>query len=101
MNDGRIWHVHSYPTGAILYTTDTYDAAEQWRLANDTVSVIIPEWPDHQIPVFATFTEMFGAMQAGYIRPGDQVACSHCPWMGITRLFASHLLCCPDQTPTK
>lgn len=99
-NDGRVWHVRSYPAGAILHTTDTYDAAEQWRRANDMVSVIIPEWPGHQIPVFTGFSDMFGAMQAGHICPGDQVGCAHCPWMGITRKFASHLLCCPDQTAT-
>jgi hypothetical protein len=52
------------------------------------------------VAVFATISEMFDAMWRGRIQPGDQVGCSHCPWMGVTTKFAPHLLACPDQSAT-
>lgn len=52
-------------------------------------------------PVFFGIGDMFAAMARGDIAPRADVACGHCPWMGETTVFASHLLCCPDQTATK
>jgi hypothetical protein len=52
-------------------------------------------------PVFHSISDMFEAMRNGDIPPRSEVACGHCPWMGETTVFASHLLCCPDQTATK
>lgn len=53
-----------------------------------------------QVEIFGTISDMFAAMVGRRIAPGDQVGCAHCPWMGTTTKFASHLLCCPDQTAT-
>lgn len=46
MSDGRVWCVVSYPDGATIHRTDTYEAAEKWRRANKETSVILPAWPD-------------------------------------------------------
>lgn len=45
MDDGRIWHVRSYPAGRILHTTSTYQDAETWRTNHNPATVIVPEWP--------------------------------------------------------
>jgi hypothetical protein len=52
-------------------------------------------------PVFHTISDMFAAMVRGELAPGSEVACGHCPWMGVSTMFAPHLLACPDQSPTK
>jgi hypothetical protein len=46
-SDGRVWHVVSYPAGITLHTTDTYEQADAWRLANQEASIVLPDWPTH------------------------------------------------------
>lgn len=43
--DGRVWHVRDYPSGEILHTAGTYEAADRWRVENEAAAVIVPEWP--------------------------------------------------------
>jgi hypothetical protein len=38
------WEVRSYPTGVLLHTAYSYEAADDWRLVNNQASVVIPHW---------------------------------------------------------
>lgn len=51
--------------------------------------------------VVGTVSEWMAALQDGRIDRNTEVGCSHCPWLGAAVMFPTHLLVCPDQTPTR
>lgn len=46
MTDHRVWNVLAYPTGEIIHTAETYEAAAIWRLGNNQSSVVLPRFSD-------------------------------------------------------
>ena len=51
------------------------------------------------VPTFYMIADMFAAMQARRISPGDRIECDHCDWTGSTTKFGPHLLTCDCVNP--